>query len=91
MCQHDHIAVDVSGVTKRFVKSDGLRWPWKRNDNGCMPSWPWTASVSRFGVGTKAVTGQAIDTNHMILYLLVGTLVWHYLAVVFDNVSEMIA
>jgi ABC-type multidrug transport system ATPase subunit/ABC-type multidrug transport system permease subunit len=43
------------------------------------------------GAATEAVTGQAIDTNYMILYLLVGTLVWHYLAVVFDNVSEMIA
>jgi ABC-2 type transport system ATP-binding protein len=37
MCQHDHIALEVSGVTKRFVKSDGLRWLWKRNDNGCKP------------------------------------------------------
>ena len=37
MCQHDHIALEVSDVTKRFVKSDGLRWPWKRNDNGRKP------------------------------------------------------
>ena len=37
MCQHDHIALEVSGVTKRFVKSDGLRWPWKRNGNGRKP------------------------------------------------------
>ncbi len=48
-------------------------------------------SITFIGAGTEAVTGQAIDTNHMILYLLVGTLVWHYLSVVFDNVSEMIA
>jgi ABC-2 type transport system permease protein len=48
-------------------------------------------SITFIGAGTEAVTGQAIDTNYMILYLLVGTLVWHYLAVVFDNVSEMIA
>jgi ABC-2 type transport system ATP-binding protein len=37
MCPHDHIALDVSGVTKRFVKSDGLHWPWKRKDNGRKP------------------------------------------------------
>ena len=37
MCTHDHIALEVSSVTKRFVKSDGLRWPWKRNDNGRKP------------------------------------------------------
>ena len=48
-------------------------------------------SITFIGAGTEAVTGQAIDTNYLILYLLVGTLVWHYLSVVFDNVSEMIA
>jgi ABC-2 type transport system permease protein len=48
-------------------------------------------SITFIGAGTEAVTGRAIDTNHMILYLLVGTLVWHYLAVVFENVSELIA
>lgn len=37
MCKVDHVALEVSGVTKRFVKSDGLRWPWKRNDNGRKP------------------------------------------------------
>lgn len=37
MCHHEHIALEVSGVTKRFVKSDGLRWPWKRNDNDRKP------------------------------------------------------
>jgi len=48
-------------------------------------------SITFIGAGTEVVTGQTIDTNHMILYLLVGTLVWHYLAVIFNNISEMIA
>ncbi len=48
-------------------------------------------SITFIGAGTEAVTGQKIDTDHMILYLLVGTLVWHYLSVVFDQVSELIA
>ncbi len=48
-------------------------------------------SITFIGAGTEAVTGQAIDTEYMILYLLVGTLVWHYLSVVFENVSELIA
>ncbi len=34
MYQHSNIALDVSGVTKQFVKSDGLRWPWKKKQNG---------------------------------------------------------
>jgi ABC-2 type transport system ATP-binding protein len=33
----DHMALDVSGVTKQFVKSEGPRWPWKRNGNGRKP------------------------------------------------------
>jgi ABC-2 type transport system permease protein len=48
-------------------------------------------SITFIGAGAEAVTGQKIDANHMILYLLVGTLVWHYLSVVFDQVSELIA
>ena len=37
MSAANHIALKVSGVTKRFVKSDGFRWPWKRNGNGRKP------------------------------------------------------
>ena len=37
MSAANHIALKVSGVTKRFVKSDGLHWPWKRNGNGRKP------------------------------------------------------
>jgi len=48
-------------------------------------------SITFIGAGTESVTGQKINADHMILYLLVGTLVWHYLSVVFDQVSEMIA
>ena len=32
MHQYGNIALDVSGVTKQFVKSDGLRWPWKKRN-----------------------------------------------------------
>jgi len=48
-------------------------------------------SITFIGAGTEEVTGQRIDSAHLILYLLVGTLVWHYLSVVFDQVSELIA
>ena len=33
----DHMALEVSGVTKQFVKSEGPRWPWKRNGKGRKP------------------------------------------------------
>jgi ABC-2 type transport system ATP-binding protein len=34
MVMPDKVALDVSNVTKRFVKDEGFRWPWKRNGNG---------------------------------------------------------
>jgi ABC-2 type transport system ATP-binding protein len=33
MVNNAHIALDVSDVTKQFVKSEGLRWPWRRSGN----------------------------------------------------------
>ncbi|MDY7076228.1 MAG: ABC transporter ATP-binding protein [Chloroflexota bacterium] len=37
MYQNDTIALKVSGVTKQFIKNEGLHWPWKRNGNGRKP------------------------------------------------------
>jgi ABC-2 type transport system ATP-binding protein len=34
MRQWTQVALDVSGVNKQFVKSEGFRWPWKRNGDG---------------------------------------------------------
>ncbi len=49
-------------------------------------------SVTFIGAGAGAITGQeGIDTSYLIAYLLVGTLVWHFLSSIFNNVSEMIA
>jgi ABC-2 type transport system permease protein len=50
-------------------------------------------SITFIGKASGEITGQAIPAaaiNDFILYLMVGTLVWHYLAVVFDIVSESI-
>jgi ABC-2 type transport system permease protein len=43
------------------------------------------------GAGMAQVSGQTIDADQLVLYLLVGSLVWSYLAVVFDAIGEMIA
>jgi ABC-2 type transport system permease protein len=51
-------------------------------------------SITFIGRASAAITGKEFtqaELDRTILYLLVGTLVWHYLSVVFDNVSEMIA
>ena len=43
------------------------------------------------GAGMARVGGQPVDADQLVLYLLVGSLVWSYLAVVFDAIGEMIA
>jgi len=51
-------------------------------------------SITFIGKASAAITGQTMtqtEIDKVILYLLLGTLVWHYLAVVFDGISEMIA
>jgi len=48
-------------------------------------------SITYIGAGMERISGRSVDTSYLILYLLIGAVVWHYLALVFDNVSEMIA
>jgi len=51
-------------------------------------------SITFIGKASAAITGQTMtqtEIDQVILYLLLGTLVWHYLAVVFHGISEMIA
>src|SRR5512135_3514855 len=51
-------------------------------------------SITFIGRASGAITGKQftqLELDRTILYLLVGTLVWHYLSIVFDNISEMIA
>ena len=51
-------------------------------------------SITFIGQASAAITGKTFtdaEIDRTILYLLIGTLVWHYLSVVFENVSEMIA
>lgn len=50
-------------------------------------------SITFIGKATPAITGQALSAeviNQTILYLLIGTLVWHYLSVVFDAIAEAV-
>ena len=34
MSHQNQVALDVSSVSKTFLKSEGVHWPWKRNRNG---------------------------------------------------------
>jgi len=49
-------------------------------------------AVTFIAAGMGQVTGQeSINVPRFTLYLLIGTLVWHFLSVMFDSVSEVIA
>lgn len=74
----------------------------ERNFNLVRRYWGWevvwmcysiasTLSITYIGAGMEAISGVQVDTNYLIMYLLIGTLVWRFLAIVFDNISEMIA
>src|SRR5512137_2341608 len=48
-------------------------------------------AITFIGAGMEAISGQKVDTSYLIFFLLVGTLIWHFLSIVFDNISELIA
>ena len=74
----------------------------ERNFNLVRRYWGWevvwmaysiatTLSITFIGAGMEQISGVEVDTDYLILYLLIGTMVWRFLAIVFDNISEMIA
>jgi ABC-2 type transport system permease protein len=48
-------------------------------------------AITYIGAGMEKISGAKLDTKYLILYLAVGTLVWHYLSVVFETISSMIS
>ncbi len=74
----------------------------ERNFNLMKRYWGWEAvwlaysiasalSITYIGAGMEQISGASVDTNYLVLYLLIGTLLWRYLSIVFDAISEMIA
>lgn len=75
----------------------------ERNANLVRRYWSWeivwlcysianALSVAYIGLGTAALTGATlIDGRYMVLYLIVGTLVWHYLSVIFYWITDVIS
>ncbi len=74
----------------------------ERNFNLVKRYWGWefvwlaysiasTLSITYIGAGMESITGAQVDTDYLVMYLLIGTLVWRFLSIVFDNISEMIA
>ncbi len=48
-------------------------------------------AITFIGAGMEVISGQTLDTSYLILFLLAGTLIWHFLSIVFDAISEVIA
>ncbi len=62
----------------------------ERNINLIKRYWGWdvvwliyslvkSLAVTYIGAGMEKITGQTLDTQYIITYLLVGTLIWSYL------------
>src|SRR5207248_8155764 len=47
-------------------------------------------SIGFIGQAAGTLSGQPVDGDHLTFYLLIGSLVWSYLAVNFDVMAEMI-
>ena len=48
-------------------------------------------SVSYIGLGMQQISGQEVDGAFLVLYLVVGTLVWRYLSLIFYWITDVIA
>jgi ABC-2 type transport system permease protein len=49
-----------------------------------------TFAIGFLGVGVKKFTGGSLDTNHLVLYLLTGSLLWGYLSGLFWDISNVV-
>ncbi|MBN1231568.1 MAG: ABC transporter permease [Anaerolineales bacterium] len=75
----------------------------ERNANLVKRYWTWelvwmvysitdSMAVSFIGLGMGTLTGsEAVDTSYLVLYLMIGTLVWRYLSTVFYWITEVIS
>ncbi|HEY69610.1 MAG TPA: ABC transporter permease [Anaerolineae bacterium] len=48
-------------------------------------------SVSYIGLGMEQIGGQEVDGRFLVLYLVVGTLVWRYLSLIFYWITDVIS
>ncbi len=75
----------------------------ERNANLVKRYWSWelvwmvysiadSLSVSFIGLGMEAIGGgQNVDGRFLVLYLVIGTLVWRYLSSIFYWITEVIS
>ncbi len=49
-----------------------------------------TLSVAYIGKAMEYIGNARVDTNYVVLYLIIGTLIWRFLAFLFHDISEMV-
>src|SRR5437588_8005885 len=47
-------------------------------------------AVTYIGAAAQLITKSKVNTDYLIMYLLIGTAVWSYLSVTFEGVTDMI-
>ncbi|MGH3145324.1 MAG: ABC transporter permease, partial [Rubrobacter sp.] len=47
-------------------------------------------AITFIGAGASLVSGASFDTGRLMTYLLVGALIWSYLSMLFDVLSETV-
>lgn len=47
-------------------------------------------SITYIGAAMERISGADVNTDYLVLYLLIGTLVWRFLSILFNDISEMI-
>jgi len=74
----------------------------ERNANLVKRYWSWelvwlvysianSLSVSYIGLGMESLSGgQNVDSRYLVLYLVIGTLVWRYLSLIFYWITDLI-
>ena len=95
----------IATIGRSFVRETRASYAFvERNFNLIKRYWGWEVvwlvyslvnalSITFIGKATPAITGEVLAQSvidQTILYLLVGTLVWHYLSVVFDAIAESV-
>ncbi len=48
-------------------------------------------AVSYIGLGMERISGVDLDTGYLVLYLVIGTLVWRFLSTIFSWITDLIA
>ncbi|HOY25549.1 MAG: ABC transporter permease [Thermotogaceae bacterium] len=82
-----------------------LRASWafiERNFNFTKRYWKWelvffvytianSVTMGFIGKGIEAFSGTKLDTSYLILYMLLGSILWGYLSILFEIVAETVA